>query len=71
MAHDLGMQVVAEGVERLQQHHFLQAKACDHIQGWLVARPMEAGMFESWWQRRQATHAPKSAKPLVLHGEDQ
>lgn len=54
MAHALGVQVVAEGVERVPQRHFLQSQACDHIQGWLVARPMDATMFESWWQRHHA-----------------
>ncbi len=51
-AHALGVQVVAEGVERVQQRAFLQSHACDHIQGWLVARPMDATMFEAWWQRQ-------------------
>jgi EAL domain-containing protein (putative c-di-GMP-specific phosphodiesterase class I) len=50
MAHALGLEVVAEGVERMQQREYLEAENCDHIQGWLVARPMDALMFEAWWQ---------------------
>lgn len=52
MAHALGLEVVAEGVERPQQRDYLDSVDCDQIQGWLVARPMDAPMFEAWWQRQ-------------------
>ncbi|MEN9844413.1 MAG: hypothetical protein RLZZ612_2242 [Pseudomonadota bacterium] len=52
MAHALGLEVVAEGVERPQQRDYLDSLDCDQIQGWLVARPMDAAMFEAWWQRQ-------------------
>lgn len=42
MAHALGMSVVAEGVETLQQFRTLQALGCDEVQGFLVARPLAA-----------------------------
>lgn len=40
MAHKLGLQTVAEGVETPEHFLFLQQQACDYIQGYLVARPM-------------------------------
>jgi diguanylate cyclase len=52
MAHALGLQVVAEGVELREQHDFLRAAGCDHIQGWLVSRPMAPAAFEAWWRQR-------------------
>lgn len=52
MAHALGLEVVAEGVEREVQRDHLIALGCDHIQGWLVARPMDGSQFEGWWQRQ-------------------
>ncbi len=39
LAHALGMEVVAEGVETDQQRAFLAAEECDYIQGFLVGRP--------------------------------
>ncbi|MGQ9371521.1 putative bifunctional diguanylate cyclase/phosphodiesterase [Azospirillum sp. ST 5-10] len=40
MAHALGLEVVAEGVETTEQLLFLRAYRCDHAQGYLMARPM-------------------------------
>ncbi len=40
MGHALGLEVVAEGVERLEQKAFLQGKGCDKIQGYLYHPPL-------------------------------
>ncbi len=40
MAHNLRLTVVAEGVETVEQIHFLRERKCDEIQGYLVSRPM-------------------------------
>ncbi len=42
MAHELGMQVVAEGVETTAQRDLLIGAGCDFGQGYLFARPMPA-----------------------------
>ncbi|MEW6694397.1 Cyclic di-GMP phosphodiesterase Gmr [Tepidimonas thermarum] len=42
MGHALGMEVVAEGVERAEQLQPLRALGCDHYQGFWFARPMPA-----------------------------
>jgi diguanylate cyclase (GGDEF)-like protein len=39
MAHALGKQVVAEGVETMEQMEFLRAQGCDYAQGYYFARP--------------------------------
>ncbi len=42
LAHNLGMKVVAEGVETTEQRDFLRNSACELGQGYLFARPMPA-----------------------------
>ncbi len=54
MAHDLGLAVVAEGVEHESQRDFLLSHGCELLQGWWVARPMPADAFETWWRARAA-----------------
>ena len=45
MAHELGLQVVAEGIETLEQHGLLVAVGCDFGQGFYYSRPMpQAGL---------------------------
>ena len=52
LAHSLGMQVVAEGVETAAQHREVAALGCDYYQGFLVARPMTARDVASLLHRR-------------------
>ena len=47
MAHALGMQVIAEGVETAQQRDLLTEAGCDFGQGYLFARPISAAEFET------------------------
>lgn len=48
MAHELGMRVVAEGVETQGQRDLLLAAGCDLGQGYWFARPMDPQAFEAW-----------------------
>jgi len=45
MAHALGLQVIAEGVETAAQLDVLRAEGCDLAQGYLFHRPLEATAF--------------------------
>ncbi|NMT62618.1 putative bifunctional diguanylate cyclase/phosphodiesterase [Marinobacter orientalis] len=46
LAHNLGIQVVAEGVETREQLNFLKDHRCDLIQGYLISRPIPADELE-------------------------
>ena len=46
MAHELGMKVVAEGVETREHYHFLEQERCDIVQGYLISRPVTAEAME-------------------------
>jgi len=45
MSHDLGMQVVAEGVETQAQFELLQALNCDEVQGYFISPPVSPDKF--------------------------
>jgi len=45
MAHSLGLNVVAEGVEDQRQFDFLAQNDCDEVQGYLFSRPVSASEF--------------------------
>lgn len=47
LAHELDMQVIAEGVEKQEQLDFLLEHGCEYIQGFLFSRPMLPAEFLS------------------------
>ncbi|MBC2777839.1 putative bifunctional diguanylate cyclase/phosphodiesterase [Parasphingopyxis marina] len=46
LAHELGLKVVAEGIENLECLEALKELDCDIAQGFFIGRPMEATAFE-------------------------
>ena len=40
LARELGIKVVAEGVETKEQYEFLESISCDYIQGYYCSRPI-------------------------------
>ena len=53
MAHSLGISVVAEGVETVEQAEFLRAQGCDDIQGYLISRPIPPDDFPRFLEREK------------------
>ena len=51
LAHDLGLAVVAEEVEKQEQLDFLLDLECDYIQGFLLSKPMPKEEFQAWLKR--------------------
>ncbi len=45
MAHNLGMKVIAEGVETTRQREFLMEYGCDEVQGYYFSRPVSIDEF--------------------------
>jgi diguanylate cyclase (GGDEF)-like protein len=51
LAHDLGISLVAEGVEDDATGLVLRDLGCDVAQGWAIARPMPVADFLDWLER--------------------
>jgi EAL domain-containing protein (putative c-di-GMP-specific phosphodiesterase class I) len=51
LAHNLGLTVIAEGVESDETWRRLRALGCDVAQGWLIGRPLPAADFANWLNR--------------------
>jgi diguanylate cyclase (GGDEF)-like protein len=68
LAHNLGFEVVAEGVETEQTLAALAAAGCDIAQGYLLARPMSGSRLISWLLvhqsiRQDATVGRSTSRP--------
>ncbi len=58
LAHGLGLEVIAEGIETHGQYAKLQKLGCDYGQGYLIARPMPHEALMQWYaHQRESTNA--------------
>ena len=55
MAHNLGLRVIAEGVESDGQLAFLRQLGCDEVQGYLFGKPQPAEEIAVLWDRHNGT----------------
>lgn len=65
MSQELGLRVVAEGVETHEQMQFLQDCGCDMLQGYLLARPTPADKLDYTVCKHQAEALPMTGALLV------
>ncbi|RZU33243.1 putative bifunctional diguanylate cyclase/phosphodiesterase [Blastococcus saxobsidens] len=64
LAHNLGLCVVAEGVEDEMTRNQLMAMGCDKLQGFLISRPLPEDRLEKWLLARTGV---RSAAPGATH----
>jgi diguanylate cyclase (GGDEF)-like protein len=55
LGHNLGLCVVAEGVEDAATQHMLASMGCDEVQGYHISRPVPAELFDAWLTDRSRT----------------
>lgn len=68
MAHALGMRVVAEGVETLDQLRALQGLGCDEVQGFYVSRPVDVAELPAL-MRRECLFPPLHTGLRLVSGD--
>ena len=56
LAHNLGIEVIAEGVEELSQLEFLQLHQCDQMQGYYFSKPVTAKAVETMLRDEKRLH---------------
>jgi EAL domain-containing protein (putative c-di-GMP-specific phosphodiesterase class I) len=61
LGHNLGLRVVAEGIEDQATWDFLEAWGCDFAQGYFLSRPLSAPDFATWLR--------ESGRSGALHGD--
>ncbi|NIK77840.1 diguanylate cyclase (GGDEF)-like protein [Paenibacillus castaneae] len=62
LAHNLGMTVVSEGVEKEEEYRFLLERGSDEIQGFYMSMPLPADKFEQTILRENRTASGEGAK---------
>lgn len=53
MAHELGLNVVAEGIETLEAYRMLQKLGCDSVQGFYISKPLPIDEAIKWVEENQ------------------
>lgn len=71
LAHNLGLEVVAEGVETTAALRWLREEGCERAQGYYLSKPMPAELFVNWlrsWERLAGEDDEKgnTADSLIL-----
>ena len=55
LGHNLGLKVIAEGVEDIRIWRLLAERRCDFAQGFYMAKPMPPNEFDRWLTSWRAT----------------
>lgn len=71
LAHNMGLKVVAEGVESDKVIELLDRLGCDIIQGYHISPPLPAAEFQRWleqseWQQGVMEHVPQVDTALAM-----
>ena len=68
LAHSLKLEVIAEGVESDEQLCTLRQLGCDHIQGFLFSKPVEADAAKWLYRESRDSGDSSPASPLLTAG---
>jgi EAL domain-containing protein (putative c-di-GMP-specific phosphodiesterase class I) len=63
MAHSLGMNVIAEGLETEEEKHFLKELGCSSYQGYLLSPPLPLPVFEHLFRQQHRFTESAATRP--------
>ena len=63
LGHNLGLKVVAEGVETIEAYTKLAELGCDYAQGYFLSRPLAPDKATTWLETMAAGEAPRELEP--------
>ena len=69
LAHNLGLAVVAEGVENAHIYHSLKKLGCDELQGYFISKPLPIHLFKEWreqWNENLALNRANFGQSVPL-----
>ena len=69
LAHNLGLSVVAEGVENAIIYNRLKELRCDEAQGYFMSKPLPAAEFGAWrerWQQKLIVNRAESGQSIPM-----
>lgn len=64
LGHSLGLQITAEGIEDEETLMYLRNIGCDHLQGYLIARPMSGDKVIEWLRQREPSNEERRLAAL-------
>ena len=67
IGHNMGLTVIAEGVEQPGSLAILRALKCDMVQGYLFSRPVAPERFEAWYAGFERDGMPGESPAVVVH----
>jgi EAL domain-containing protein (putative c-di-GMP-specific phosphodiesterase class I) len=67
LAHNLGLDVVAEGAETVEQLQLLETLGCEYAQGFYLGMPMKAEAIESMLAGLGNNHDRSIACETAIH----
>jgi len=68
MAHALKLNVIAEGVETVEQLEFLRLRKCQQVQGYYFARPLDSKQFEAFIEQGNSVSDMSVSTPDASSG---
>jgi EAL domain-containing protein (putative c-di-GMP-specific phosphodiesterase class I) len=69
MSQHLGLNVVAEGVENIEQLSFLQSRDCEQVQGYYFSKPLSFDDFSKFidhWDTKFVLPKEKRIRPISM-----